>query len=69
MENCYRLLAGREQTDSFQRGRGWWGWVKRAKGLSKNKKKFTDTDNSRVITRGKGGWEEIEESKGGINGD
>ena len=26
-----------------------------------------DTENSRVITRGKGGWEEVEGSKG-ING-
>ena len=46
------------------------GWVKKVKGLSKKKKKpLIDTDNSVVITRGKGGWREVEESKEGINGD
>ena len=28
-----------------------------------------DTDNSMMITRGKGGWEVVDEGKGGINGD
>ena len=28
-----------------------------------------DTDNSMVITRGKEGWEQVEEGEWGINGD
>ena len=32
------------------------------------RKKIIDTDNSLVITRGKGGKEEVEEGKAGING-
>ena len=35
----------------------------------KKKKTLIDTDSSMVITRGKGGWWEVEEGKGGINGD
>ena len=42
------------------------------KGLSKKEKKKDkpiDTDNSMLITRGKGGWEDVEEGKGEINHD
>ena len=39
-------------------------WVKKNKGIKK--KKLTDTDNSMVITRGKG---EVEEGKGRISND
>ena len=35
----------------------------------KTKRKLIDTNNSMVITRGKVGWEEVEEGKGGANGD
>ena len=35
----------------------------------RKQKNLVDIDNSRVITRGKGGWGETEEDKGGINGD
>ena len=31
-------------------------------------KNLTDTDNSLVIITGKGGWGQVEESKGGISG-
>lgn len=39
-----------------------WGWVDIVKVL--RKRNLIDTDNSTVITRGKGGWWEIEESLG-----
>ena len=40
------------------------------KGVKQKKKKYLiDTDNSMVITRGKGGWGQIEEGKGRVNGD
>ena len=39
------------------------------KGLSKTTKKLVDRDNSMVMTRGKGKWGQVEEDKGGINGD
>ena len=48
----------REQTDSCQRGAALLSWVNKLKGLSKKKRKtLIDTDNSMVITIGKGGWE------------
>ena len=44
--------------------------MRRAKGLSKGKKKeLMDKDNSMVIVRGKGGGGEEREGKGGINAD
>ena len=47
-------------------------WVKR-EGIKQNKKKKKeterDTDNSLAMTRGKEGKEEVEDSKGGMNGD
>ena len=51
----------REQTDSSQRGwgQGMWDCVKKVTGLSKiflKTTKLADTDNSMVITRGKGGY-------------
>ena len=54
-------LRDRENSDSCHRRGGLWGWVK--KGLCektqeqkpRNKKPPADTDNSMVITRGKGG--------------
>ena len=36
---------------------------------TKQNKTLTDTDNSMLITRRKGGWREVEEGKGGIDGD
>ena len=43
--------------------------MRRMKGLSKEKMgRLLDTD-SVLITRGKGVWWEVGESKGGINGD
>ena len=42
--------------------------MRRLKEISKEKKRLIDTDNSMVIARGKG-VEEVEEGKGGINGD
>ena len=36
--------------------------------IKEEKKTLTDTENSMVITRGKGGREEAEEGRGGING-
>ena len=50
---------------------GAWGWEKKVKGLwSKNQaqQKTQDAENSRVITRGKGGWG-VREGKRRINGD
>ena len=41
--------------------------VKKVKGLAKKPK--THRYNSMVITRGKGGWEELGERKRGINSD
>ena len=58
----------RVQTDSCQSGMVLGSWVKKMKVLSKEKN-LIDTDNSMVITRGKGGWGEVEEGKEGINGD
>ena len=43
-------------------------WVGRVKGLSKDKKRQTNSDNSTVIARGKGAWGEVG-GKVGINGD
>ena len=42
--------------------------MKKGKELRK-KKNLIDTDNSMVITRGKGEWGDIEGGKGAINGD
>ena len=33
-----------------------------------NKQNLIDTDNTTVFIRGRGGWEEVEEGKGVING-
>ena len=35
----------------------------------KKRKKLMDMDNSVVIASGEGRWKEVEEGKGGINGD
>ena len=45
------------------------GWVEKVKRLSKNNKKLTGIDYSMVMTRGEGGWGDVEDGKGGINGD
>ena len=44
-----------ENGQTAVRGEGVGGWVERVKGLSQKKKALIDTDNSAVITGGKGG--------------
>ena len=56
----------REQTDSCQREGALGDWRKQTK---QNKTKLIDINNNMVITRGKEGWGEVEDSKGGVNGD
>ena len=44
--------------------------MQQGKGQNKRtSKNLTDTDNSMGMTRGEGWLEEVEEGKGGINGD
>ena len=58
----------REQTDSCQRG-GDWGLGDKGEGLKQRKKRLMDKDNSMVIAREKGEWEDFKEGKGEISGD
>ena len=62
IQNRNRLI------DTVVRGEGLQEWVKKVKGLSKKtkpKQNLIDTDNSIVITRGKGGWQVVEEGTWG----
>ena len=44
---------------------GFGGWVKNMKGLRKKQNNLIDTDNSIMITREKGNWEEVKVGVGG----
>ena len=44
------------------------GLGEKGEGIKQQQKNLIDTDNSAVITRGKSGYWEVEEDKGGING-
>ena len=45
-----------------------WGLCKKCEGI-KQRESIIDTDNGMVTIRGDGVWEEVEDSKRGINGD
>ena len=62
MDTKKRLTAVRRE--------GIGSWVKRVKGLSKEKKeKLMDTDHVMVTAKGDGVWAGVDKSKGRINGD
>ena len=50
------------------RGEGAGQLDERTEGIEQKKKQLRDTDNSRVMTRGHGGWREVEDGKGRIKG-
>ena len=68
-----KIETQREQTDSCQRGEGLWKLGKKGEGIKMEEKRTHSYRQTTVlplvITRGKGGWGQVEECKGEINGD